>query len=282
MENLRYFCIRGFMKSGTNWLGSLLSSHESISVVGEYHWQRILEPLFANFKSEAVFHDEAYRNAARTKFDEMVKSCLASAAEPNSILVGERTPHTLAPVVLRDAPHVSIVRDGRDVLVSRAFHLYNEPQVHRLFTRIPAMAETLKHFQADPWFFQNNPDQLLCHETMVRESMIWWRDHLKSDRETVKKNPKMKVKFVKYEELHRDTQGVRAELFDFLGVDPKRCAEIEGHLKPGFEKERPTEFLRKGVVGDWVNYFTDDTKKWFKDEAGEELITQGYVADGGW
>ena len=75
---------------------------------------------------------------------------------------------------------------------------------------------------------------------------------------------------------------MRSELFKFLDVDPTRCAKIEGALKPGFEKERPTEFLRKGVVGDWVNYFTDDTKKWFKDEAGEELITQGYAANDAW
>ncbi len=33
------------MKSGTNWLGSLLASHQAISVVGEFHWHELAQPL---------------------------------------------------------------------------------------------------------------------------------------------------------------------------------------------------------------------------------------------
>ena len=282
MQDKRFFCVRGFMKSGTNWLGSLLGSHEQISCVGEFHWEDIVARFNSNMAELPLFQNEEYRERVRVHFEDMIKRCLVDAAEPGATLIGDRTPHTIVPVTLRNVPYITIVRDGRDVLVSRAFHLYNETGVHRLFQRIPEMAETHKAFQADPWFFQKHPEKLLCHETMVRESMGWWRDHIRSDLEAIERYPKLKVRIVRYEDLHEDTDAEREKLFQFLDVDPTRAAKIKGSLKPGFKKERPTEFLRKGAIGDWKNYFTDDTKLWFKEEAGEALIQQGYADSMDW
>jgi hypothetical protein len=282
MPDKRFFCVRGFMKSGTNWLGSLLSSHEDISCVGEFHWQEITAKFQENLQSQPLFRDADLRSRAQAHFEEMIKHCIVDAAEPGAALVGDRTPTTITPLPLSDASYISIIRDGRDVLVSRAFHLYNHADVHRLFQRIPEMAETHQKFQADPWYFQKHPDQLLCHETMVRESMIWWRDHIHCDLEAKSKYPDVPIRFIRYEDLHLDTQRERHVLFEFLDVDPQRAAKIRGDLKPGFGTERPTEFLRKGAVGDWKNYFTEDTKKWFKEEAGQTLIDQGYADSMDW
>ncbi len=270
------------MKSGTNWLGSLLSSHQEISVVGEFHWQNVVSAYNANQNSLSIFEEDGVTENGRRNLENMIKQNLIDLAESTASVIGDRTPHTIAPVTLAGVPHISIIRDGRDVLVSRAFHLYNSPEVTKLFERIPEMAKLLVEFQADPWFFHKNPDQLLCHEVMVRESVNWWKDHLIADEKAVELYPKLPIRFVKYEDLHRDTQQERAKLFEFLNVDPKRAAKIEGHLKPGFEEERPSEFLRKGVVGDWKNYFTDQTKKWFKEQVGEQLIKYDYVKSMDW
>jgi hypothetical protein len=264
------------MKSGTNWLGSLLSSHQEVDCIGEYHWQKVVSELNPLLHSQPIYSDPEYREFTRAKFDTLIKEVLVEKAHPDARVIGERTPHSIEPVTLRGAPHICIVRDGRDVLVSRAFHLYNNPQAHRLFKRIPAMAKTFEMFKQDSFYFQKNPDQLLCHELMVRESAAWWRDHVIGDKTVGQRHPKLKTCFVRYEDLHADTEGQRARLFEFLGVDPSRCSAIEGVLSPGFKKERPNEFLRKGAVGDWKNYFTADTTKWFKEEAGDELINQGY------
>ena len=276
MQDRTFFSLRGFMKSGTNWLGSLLSSHEEVDCIGEYHWQKIVGELNALLHSQPIYSNPEYREFARAKFDTLIKEVLAKKAHPDARVIGERTPHSIEPVAMRGTPHICIVRDGRDVLVSRAFHLYNNPQAHRLFQRIPAMAKTFELFKKDAFYFQKNPDQLLCHEVMVRESAVWWRDHVFGDKTVNERYPNLKTCFVRYEDLHADTAGERARLFEFLGVDPKRCSRIEGVLSPGFKKERPNEFLRKGAVGDWKNYFTADTTKWFKEEAGEELVSQGY------
>ncbi len=218
----------------------------------------------------------------RSEFEALTKRMLESAAHPKAKLIGDRTPHTIEPIVLRGAPHVCIVRDGRDVLVSRAFHLYNRPESHRLFERFPELNAVYESFRNDPWYFKNNPEKLLCQEEMVRESSRWWREHLERDREATEKFPNLPVHVLKYEDLHADVEAERKSLFEFLGVKPTRAAKIEGHLKPGFTEERPNEFLRKGTVGDWKNYFTDDVKRWFKDEAGDELQRQEYCTGTDW
>ena len=272
------------MKSGTNWLGGLLSCHPDVGCVGEFHWQDFAENLEKNFKILPVYEDFSDRElkvATRTAFETMVRSCLNQAI-PDKSMVGERTPHTIEPLILRDAPHISIIRDGRDVLVSRAFHLFNFPEVHRLFERIPSMAKDFERFQQNPWFFKENPQMLLRHRMMVKESVRWWCEHMEKDRKTINDHPFLKIKFVRYEDLHADTEGKRNEVFEFLGVDPAKATSIEGELKAGFADERPDQFFRKGKIGDWKNYFTDDTRKWFKEVGGEELIRQGYEEDLEW
>ena len=280
----RFFCLRGYMKSGTNWLGGLLSTHREISVVGEFHFEDVVSSLNKTFNQNVIYAEvPGLREATRKQFDSLVKSTItkasisASGDDANIKLIGDRTPHAIEPITLRGAPHVVIVRDGRDVLVSRAFHLYNNPQAHRLFQRIPKMAETYEYFKSDPWFFKNHPDQLLCHEVMVRESGVFWSEHVAADRTATERHPHLPVCFVRYEDLHADAISERRRLFEFLGVDPDNCEDIKGRLKPGFEKERPDKFFRKGAVGDWKNYFTDDTTRWFNETAGQELKANGYA-----
>ncbi len=270
------------MKSGTNWLGSLLSSHEEISCIGEFHWEELVAQFNQNQRVLPIFRHAKYQEETRVHFEEFIRRCMVDRAEPGATVIGDRTPHTIIPVTLRNVPYISIIRDGRDILVSRVFHLYNFPEVTGLFDRIPAMAENYQKFKQDPWYFQKHPEKLLCHEDVVRTSVSWWREHLHKDERAVEELPKLKIRFVKYEDLHRDTEGEREKLFEFLDVDPSRAAKIKGALKPGFKKERPSEFLRKGAVGDWQNYFTEQTKIWFKEEGGEELIQYGYEDSLNW
>lgn len=272
------------MKSGTNWVGSLLSSHESISCVGEFHWQNLLQSFNQNVSQLPLYTDQhlSLADQARDHLEEMIRKTLVDAAEPSATVIGDRTPHTIVPIIMRNVPHISVIRDGRDVLVSRVFHLYNHPEVAPVFDRVPEMAKNLVEFQNDPWFFQKNPQELLRHEELVKLSATWWKEHIDSDLMAAEQHPHLPVHFVRYEDLHSDTEGERRKMFEFLGVDPKRAGKLHGVLKPGFNEERPAEFLRKGAIGDWKNYFFDESKNWFKEIAGQTLIDQGYCDSFDW
>jgi hypothetical protein len=72
-------------------------------------------------------------------------------------------------------------------------------------------------------------------------------------------------------------------MYEFLEVDPRRAGPIPAALRPALGEERPNEFNRKGQIGDWKNYVLDRrVKSWINDEAGEELIRQGYVTTLDW
>lgn len=271
------------MKSGTNWVGSLLSSHESVSCVGEFHWQAIVRHFNHNLERLPLYEEPELQRAARENLERMIKATMVAAAEPGATVIGDRTPHTLVPITLSQTPHICVYRDGRDILVSRAFHLFNSPEVAKpLFDRSQTMQQSLQAFQEDPWFFRDHPEKLLACEEMVRMSLTWWRDQIRADQAAVERYPNLPVLMVQYEAVHADTEGERRRMFEFLDVDPKRAAGLTGVLKPGFEEESPQAFLRKGAVGDWKNYFTDRTRQLCKEIAGPTLLDLGYTDDDQW
>jgi hypothetical protein len=47
-------------------------------------------------------------------------------------------------------------------------------------------------------------------------------------------------------------------------------------------QEDRTNFIRKGVVGDWVNHFSREAAEVFDWLAGDTLVSLGYEPDRGW
>ena len=79
--------------------------------------------------------------------------------------------------------------------------------------------------------------------------------------------------------------------FGFLGVDTDERKVEHSVSSASFEKlsrgrqrgqEDPSSFYRKGVAGDWRNYFSEEDRRVFKEEAGELLIRLGYEEDLDW
>ncbi|MEM7785903.1 MAG: sulfotransferase domain-containing protein [Planctomycetota bacterium] len=270
------------MKSGTNWLGSLLNSHPHVECAGEFHFHEVIDRILASDLSLKSVDQETYHQSARNAAEDMIRRCMTDAVASHVRVIGDRTPHTVAPLTLRDAKYIVIMRDPRDVLVSRAFHLYNNPTVHRFFNRYPELKLNLRKFQDNPWFFKENPATLLEHEVLVKESVTLWKEHVRTDEQTIQHHPNLQCARVRYEDLHSDTAAQRNNLLKFLGVDPNLATPVEGEIRPGFQQERPHDFFRKGAVGDWKNYFTDPVKNWFKQVAGPELIQFGYAKGLAW
>ena len=271
------------MKSGTNWVCRLLNLHPEIHSSGEFHWWKYFETYKENnriFKNLAKQEQEDA--VVRRGLEKMALETMDYLAPDDAKFVGDRTPHTLHPVVVRNSPHISIIRDCRDIIVSRMYHYINYPNISKYFQRYPDRETIRLQFVDDPWFFHKSPELLLDDESFVRQTAKQWKHYLLADRNTIKCHPKMPVKIVKYEELHANLQGVTASMVGFIGADPALLPQVPKYLMPGHREEKPNSFNRKGVVGDWKNYFTPTVASWIHDEAGDELIRQGYVESKAW
>ena len=282
-ERKRFFCIRGYMKSGTNWICRLLNLHPDIFCTGEYHWEEYFNAYQKSMDTYVYLNRSEQKSPViRTNMERMIRRSMIEMSPPSALVIGDRTPHTIAPIAVRNAHQLVIVRDLRDVVVSRMYHYFNAKKMFGFFRRFPEMVELKEEFENDPWLFHKNPRRLLSNEYFVRQTARQWREYLEEDRETAKQNPKLPVKIFRYESVHKDIETELAEMFKFLKLDPEAAEAIPETLTPGIKTESPNKFYRKGQVGDWKNYMTERAKRWINDEAGEELLNQGYVDSLDW
>ena len=103
------------------------------------------------------------------------------------------------------------------------------------------------------------------------------------------------VLLVRYEDLKEDTAGELRRVADFLELDASN-ERIGGAIQAStLEKMKKQEersegikhretgekisFVRKGIVGDWRNTFTDDDLSKFFENSGEAMRRLGYLSD---
>ena len=271
------------MKSGTNWICKLINLHPDIFCNGEYHWEQFFKTYQRSLDTYVYLErSESHEPVIRKNMEQMIRNSMIEMSPPSAKLIGDRTPNTIHPVVIRKAHHVCIIRDCRDIVVSKMFHYFNAPRIFGYFNRFQHMADLKNQFKQDPWLFHKNPEKLLSHEYFVRQTAAQWAEYLIADRNTVSNQPKLPVKLVKYEDVHVAPLKSLKGIFRFLEVEPAMVDEIPSELAPGFKKESPTNFYRKGQVGDWRNYMTENAKRWINEEAGVELMRQGYIKSLDW
>lgn len=96
---------------------------------------------------------------------------------------------------------------------------------------------------------------------------------------------------VKYEDLLEAPAPLFEDMVRFLGADAdgriiEACVNQNTFEKSSGNRVRgeedPSSFFRKGIAGDWKNYFTERDKDIFKEEAGDLLIRLGYEEDYDW
>jgi hypothetical protein len=286
----RFFFLCGCFKSGTNWLGALLNLHPRVLCRGEFHFQDlaagfgyITTPAWFVSSKQWIkpYADDAFRATVRTMI-------LASTRDkPGARWLGDRTPRRLT-ALLPGAPHVYVYRDGRDVLVSWAYH-WARTGGPELFQ--PGFQDQTVRAAADlrarPESFMNNPRAgLLADDAWVRQACRDWAERIRHDSEAAQKLPRegTPVMVIRYEDLHSRFEEIRNGLYEFLGLNPADAAMPSEETKtlPGFQVENPAAKHRKGVVGDWRNYFDARLTRIFKEEAGAELVRLGYERNAEW
>ena len=95
-----------------------------------------------------------------------------------------------------------------------------------------------------------------------------------------------KVHVVSYENLLRQPKIEVSEILKFLGVNSDENIVRQIVEQNTFAKNEKSSgdnsFFRKGIDGDWVNYFSDENKELYKKIAGDELIKLSYEKDLNW
>ncbi len=287
----RAFFVCGHPKSGTNWVGALLYLHPDINCRGEFRFEALRHGFDTLTRHPwHVAHEDRVRAVAERCFEDTVRAVMGAVVhhKPAATWIGDRTPRELRPF-LPGAPHILVIRDGRDVVVSWAHQQVREAGVsYSLPAFKSALAPDREAFLADPEFFRKNPHRLLAHEPWVRFLAGRWARHVGRDLDTLDRVRRaelaLAVHVVRYEKLHEDVERERAAMYRFLGLDPALGAPLsdENRTRRGFGREDPHDFYRHGAVGDWRTYFTPEARGWFKEEAGTVLNRLEYERSTDW
>ena len=173
---------------------------------------------------------------------------------------------------------VYVLRDGRDIMVSRWFEtLHREPgdraQVEQALG-ITMTDDNMREHLADFIRFMSSYQRGCAdYKSHVRA----WQAHGHAS--------------VQYERMLVEPVAELARaLTQVTGVPPdmprledavhRNSFEAKSRRAPG--EESKGDFLRKGISGDWRNHFTAEAARVFDGYAGDLLIELGYEPDRGW
>ena len=180
---------------------------------------------------------------------------------------------------------ICVIRDGRDIAVSYYHHMLlgNE----KIPKRITTANRKKLGFKNPEDVKANLPEfiRYLNEDYTRRFNRHRWHDFVESY------SKEQDVLMVKYEDMLADTSSVLIKCLEFLGekeVDNERLGlTIEKYsFKRQSQREAGEEnkksFLRKGISGDWKNYFTPEAVNVFKQYSGECLLELGYETSANW
>jgi len=178
----------------------------------------------------------------------------------------------------QDYKAIFIMRDPRDVLISFCFSMKYSHVENPFVIKQREILRTMDDSQALSYYIEEAKDS---HRCLYYAMLPWYRDS---------QNNK-KVKIFRYEDL------IGSDQFQFfydmfthfhLEIGEKKIKQLLRQYR--FEKltgrkqgvEDSSKHLRKGVSGDWKNYFTPRHKQAFKDAAGQLLIDLDYEKKPDW
>lgn len=168
---------------------------------------------------------------------------------------------------------IYVIRDGRDVLTSFYFHQFMRLNIHQgqQFANLNDVKNNMPKYLE--MYFNR---QLGNKTTWVEHTKNWLRQ---------------KVIIIRYEDMLQNTMGAilpALKEFEKERVDTDRLTraieandfkQVSGRNKG---EENQQSFHRKGIRGDYKNYFNLDAAQIFHHYAGKQLIDLGYENNDCW
>ena len=287
-----YFFVSGHPRSGTNWISNLCNLHPDICCHGEFHFQVMYE-AFERFTGKPwyVASESHVKPVAEQSLTQLVHKTLLAMAErrkPGASVIGDHTPKPFQ-LMLPDAGYLIALRDGRDVVVSWTFHLLRTGRPDIVHDQVRGVFEReLGACAGEPEKLKDAAASLLRDAEWVGRLASGWSLQVQNDLPKIQSieasGGPSRVMLVRYEDLLADIESGRSRMYEFLGVNADRAMPLsrETHTIPGFGRDDPTSFYRKGEWGDWKNYFDERSAGWFKAAAARQLIDAGYEKDDCW
>ena len=321
-KEIPVFFVVGLAKSGTTWLMKTLDAHPEVlckgegRFFGEEYRREVLARTQTKQQPSSLYNallgseylrlwiersvwsrdgdpDEHIRDLVRLATDYFLTEELSKSGKK---LVGDKTP-LLGPKFVEEiheiypeARVIHIIRDGRDQAVSFIHQQGNRAKRGRTHRLSPEELARSEAYRRSPRVLAETGEGMFAEKTLRKAAQNW---DLRVG-QAVEDGPALlgdDYTEVRYEDLLEHPNEEVERLLGFLGVDTDETLVEHCVSSASFEKlsrgrergeEDPSSFYRKGVAGDWENYFTEEDRRVFKEEAGELLIRLGYEKNNGW
>lgn len=303
-------------RSGTTWLHAMLNTHPEIVMRNEGWFFNDLGCSGEQWLDEAAFRvwaelgsskgtwlagtttDEAVTVVQRAMVEALMRRSAARDTWKNVSAIkwiGDKTTtHYTAKVdtlhrLFPDGRFLCMVRDGRDVVVSDHFMRLRDKDFNAYPGRgsEDARKAFVRYYEGGgvegpecPFFTQDTLGMLLNNWARsirggMRAKEIYKDAYYEVKYERLVEQPTLLKGILEFLDVRSDDAMVN------WIVDTCRFERFAEGRKRG-EANLNSEY-RKGIIGDWKNYFTERDKDQFKQsEAGRLLIELGYEADASW
>lgn len=205
------------------------------------------------------------------------------------ILVDKITPypgtaHEVASQLQRFYPEagvIQLIRDGRDVATSGVFHWMNRTLVGRKLS--------LAQLQRDEFYdstAQGNLSRFFTDEE-IRTWTSTWSEPIVAVNDVFGQN----VLNIRYERMIENLADELSRICEFVGARTNRqvlsrCVKHSSFHRMSGGRARgvadPAAHVRKGIVGDWKNYFTRHDGELLQAGSASLLQDLGYETDADW
>ncbi|MFX0201327.1 MAG: sulfotransferase domain-containing protein, partial [Candidatus Hodarchaeota archaeon] len=164
---------------------------------------------------------------------------------------------------------IYIYRDGRDALLSfyffkKAFSVKEQTILERIGKMQDLASRTSRRVDFDADEFA----------VFLEKHTPKWANHVK---EWLKVDS---ILAVSYEDLSRCFEGMLREITAYLGIVPSvSISDVKKEYVDGYRSSFSGDsrhFFRKGIVGDWKNYFTEAHVRIFLESGGDLNVKLGY------
>lgn len=291
------FFVFGHPRSGTTLLARLIRVHPDVHCDWQGHFfsnlndlmQQIITPGLASWMGRRSNHWTYDKDLAYPMLRVLCDYLLEREADQvGKSIVGDKTPSAFGGIAVErlarvypDAHLIYILRDGRDVVVSRriqAFIDYPEGlsrQDRRIMARL----------RKGEGHASNERESIFTQRWLEREARSWSRGVLSS---IEKGHELFRDRFLtlRYEDLLEDPVAQMHQIWDFLGAGPEsapdRAIQDEMGRNPAADwhsEKDPllVKNLRRGGHGGWRDWFTEEDISLFERCAGETLKAWRYL-----